>query len=129
MPNTLKLFALESTDNRNGRGFSLRVYASKGRVVHLSMPCLYDTLDTAQEIVDEILENGRLDYDEIIVTPTILHGDGRLFDDAGNELLSHIAKQTVQSVEQVKEGFAVFYAENERRLRHAAEAASEGPGL
>lgn len=128
MSNALKLFTMESTDIRDGRCFTIRLYAFKGVESHFN-PWLYDTQNEAQAIVDEAIESGHWDNDEIIITPIMLHSDGTIFDEAGNELLPGISKQTKQSQECVREGLAMIYSENERRLRHAAEATSEGPGL
>lgn len=126
MQNTIKKFALEVLDSDEGRGFSLSNFALHGGDKFTGIS-LYDSPDEAESILEEIVGRGDLDSDEIKITEVFLHADGKILDGDEQELGSHIAKQTRQSEDKVLAGFKFCYAKEERRLRHAAEASSEGP--
>lgn len=127
MAKPIKQFTTEVAD-KDGRFFPIAYKTFTGGVEN-SIITLFNTRDEAESDMDELIERGDLDDDEICVTEVILHADGQIFDGAGNELLSHIANQTRQSKDQVMTGFTLVYADTQNRLRREAEAASEGPGF
>jgi hypothetical protein len=116
------------TDVLCGRGFTLVEETLQSGFKYDGF-VLYDTQASAQAELDEDIKDGMIEEDEISVIEVVVHADGSIFDSFGQELASHMAMQNNQTIEQVKAGLAQYYTEAERRLRHAAEAVSEGPDI
>lgn len=127
MAKPITQYTLE-TDVLCGRGFTITEDILQNGFKYDGF-VLYDTQASAQAELDEDIEDGMIEEDEICVTEVLLHADGSIFDTFGQELASHMALQNSQTIEQVKAGLAQYYTDAERRLRHAAEPASEGPGM
>lgn len=125
MTKPISVFAHEA-DQAVGRGFTLTEYTLKNGERYNTV-ALFKTreeadLDLQEEIDGEYLEEG--DYG---VTELLIHADGSAFDVAGKEVISHLAWQNNQSEDEVKACLKGFYQEENRRIRHEADASADGP--
>lgn len=125
MTKPISVFAHEA-NQAVGRGFTLTEYQLKSgeryNTVALFKTQAEAEADLQEEIDGEYLEEG--DYD---VTQLFIHADGSAFDTAGREVISHLAWQNNQSADEVKTCLKGFYQEEERRIRHEADASNDGP--
>lgn len=105
MSNAIKMFALE-IDQLGGPAY---VLSEKDLGSHkYDGVMLFRDRKEAQVELDDELANGT-EEDELDIATVYLHGNGNIFDDRGIEVNKHIALQTGQTAEQVKEHIAAYH--------------------
>lgn len=105
MSNAIKMFALE-IDQLGGPAYVL-----SGRDLghhQYDGVMLFSNQKEAQVELDDELANGA-DEDELGISAVYLHSNGNIFDSGGFEVNKHIALQTGQTAEQVKEHIAAYH--------------------
>lgn len=111
-----------------GRGFALVEYEIEGGRTYHSAD-LFTSRAAAERDLKRMVAISLFEDDEYRVTDLTLHADGSLFDDKGREVVSHLASQNHQTVEEVKTCLRHFYDEEQSRLQRKSETSSEGPGF
>lgn len=125
MTNPITVFVHESRQ-MFGRGFSLTEYNLKSGQVYNTVG-IFKTKGEAEEDLQDEIEGGYLEEGEFDVTELMIHADGSAYDVAGAEVISHLASQNNQSEDEVKSCLKGYYQEEERRIRHEADASVDGP--
>lgn len=109
-----------------GRGFSLTEYNLQSGQLYNSA-AIFKTKDEAESDLQEEIDGGYLEEGDFDVTELLIHADGSAFDVAGVEVISHLAFQNNQTADEVKACLKGYYQEEERRIRHEADASVGGP--
>lgn len=125
MTKPISVFAHE-TPQAVGRGFSLTDYTLQSGQ-HYNSVALFRTKAEAEADLAGEIEEGFIEEGELDVTELLIHADGSVFDTFGFEVVSHLSRQNNQTPEQVKECIKGYYQEEERRIRHEADASADGP--
>lgn len=121
----ISVFAQESPQ-LIGRGFSLSEYNLQSGQLYNTVALFRTKAEAEADLADEI-EEGYIEEGEFHVTELLIHADGSVFDTFGFEVLSHLSWQNNQTPDQVKECIKGYYQEEERRIRHEADASADGP--
>jgi hypothetical protein len=142
MSTPIQRFAIE-IESMSGRSFDLTDFPLDNGFVYKAVQ-LFDSRQLAQADIDEDVAAERqaamenLDDDEEFdeddieggsVTPVMLHQDGQIFDNFGENLAPAIAKQSNLSVEEVTQHVAEYYRDASRKLRKEAHKSDDGLSL
>lgn len=125
MTKPISVFAHEA-NQVVGRGFTLTEYELKNGERYNTV-ALFKTKAEADADLQEEIDGEYIEEGELEVTELLIHSDGSAFDTAGFEVVSHLAWQNNQSADEVKACLKGFYQEEERRIRHEADASNDGP--
>ena len=125
MTKPISVFAQEA-EQAVGRGFSLTEYTLKNGERYNTV-ALFKTQEEADSDLQEEIDDGYLEEGDYGVTELLIHADGSAFDVVGREVISHLAWQNNQTADEVKACLKGYYQEEERRIRHEADASVDGP--
>lgn len=127
MSKTMLVYALEA-DTLCGRGFSL-IEGELESGKKYDTVALFTSRKAADKDLKDEIKSGHLETGDFTVSELILHADGSLIDDVGREVVSHLASQNNQTVEEVKTCLKDFYDNEQVKLQRKAEANSSGPSI
>lgn len=125
MTKPITVFAQEA-QQAVGRGFALTEYSLPSGQIYNSV-ALFRTRAEAQTNLDGDIEDDFIEEGDYEVTELLIHPVGSVYDTFGFEVVSHLALQNNQSALEVRACIQGYYKEEERKIRHEADASSDGP--